>query len=67
MRWAREEIARQGIEIAQLLAGWARFAGELTRRLSVAADSDGQTILAALHQALTEGAAEQGRPAPRRR
>jgi hypothetical protein len=41
MRWAREEIARQGAEIAQLLAGWARFAGELTRRLGVAAGRDG--------------------------
>jgi hypothetical protein len=61
MRWAREEIARQGAEIAQLLAVWARFAGELTRRLGVAADSDGQTILAALDEALTEGAAEEGR------
>jgi hypothetical protein len=60
MRWAREEIARQGAEIAQLLLGWARFAGELTRRLGVAADRDGQTILAALDKALTEGAAEQG-------
>jgi hypothetical protein len=67
MRWAREEITRQGTEIAQLLTAWARFAGELTRRLGVAADRDGETILAALDQALTEGAAEQGRPAPRRR
>jgi hypothetical protein len=61
MRWAREEIARQGAEIAQLLAVWARFAGVLTRRLGVAADSDGETILAALDEALTEGAAEEGR------
>jgi hypothetical protein len=61
MRWAREEIARQAVEIAQLLANWERFAGELTRRLGVAADSDGATILAALDDALTEGAAEQRR------
>ena len=61
MRWAREEIARQGAEIAQLLAVWARFADELTRRLGVAADSDGETILAALDQALTEGVAAEGR------
>jgi hypothetical protein len=61
MRWAREEIARQGAEIAQLLASWATFAGELTRRLGVAADSEGETILAALDEALTKGAAEQGR------
>jgi hypothetical protein len=61
MRWAREEIARQGAEIARLLASWARYAGELTRRLGVAADSDGETILAALDEALTKGAAEQGR------
>lgn len=61
MRWAREEIARQGAEIAQLLAVWARFTGELTRRLGVGANSDGETILAALDQALTEGAAAEGR------
>ena len=61
MRWAREEIARQGAEIAQLLAVWARFADELTRRLGVAADSDGETILAALDEAFTEGAAKEGR------
>ena len=61
MRWAREEIARQGAEIAQLLAVWARFAGELTRRLGVAADSGGETILAALDEALTDGAAAEGR------
>ncbi len=61
MRWAREEIARQGAEIAQLLVVWARFAGELTRRLGVAADSGGETILAALDEALTDGAAADGR------
>ena len=53
LRDCSEEIARQGAEIALLLAVWARFASELTRRLDAAANSDGETTLAALDEVAT--------------
>jgi hypothetical protein len=55
LRDCSEEIARQGAEIALLLAVWARFASELTRRLDAAANSDGETTLDDRFQGVVSG------------